>query len=635
MTKKTYKADAFFAGVGGIELGFNETGRVKTVYANEFDKNAGITYQLNNPDVNFDDRDIHKVKADELPNSDIMMGGFPCFTKDALVQTKWDLLSINKIKVGDLVLTREGDFKPVTQVMQKRTHELYELVIAGRPTIHVTGNHPILVRHKMIQDNGHYEYSEPEWTPVKDLQNTDLALLNPYQEGKAHRLDENQIIPLGLVENLASTPISTLVFALPVVFRKTFINKAFADKKENPIVTTNLAYAVSLASLIELTYHEDVAIETVKNHDFNCYRIIWYKGKPSAHIIDDEIWKPITSIKHVQKDATVYNLEVEDSHTYTVDGFTFHNCQAFSQAGYQKGFEDSRGTLFFEMLRMIVNKRPRVAFMENVKNLVSHDKGNTFYVMIQALVKNGYYVKWKVLNAKDYGNIPQNRERIYIVAFNNKADFERFSFPDKVTCTTSLRDVIDFGAKLPDKYYYTPDRFKYYDKLRETITSQNTVYQWRRRYVRENKSGVVPTLTANMGTGGSNVPLILTDYGRIRKLTPHETFNVQGYPKDFKLPEIANTQLYKQAGNSVVVPVIHRIAKNVIKAIDGKQGDIETGDNSYIYYKVCGKNEGQSYATNDVGVELPVYTKDDYLKAIRKKKTIEFVMKNESIKKDV
>ena len=96
MIKKIYKADAFFAGVGGIELGFNETGLVKTVYANEFDKNAGITYQLNNPDVNFDDRDIHKVKADELPNSDILMGGFPCFTKDALVQTNWDLLSCRK-----------------------------------------------------------------------------------------------------------------------------------------------------------------------------------------------------------------------------------------------------------------------------------------------------------------------------------------------------------------------------------------------------------------------------------------------------------------------------------------------------------------------------------------------------------
>ena len=110
----------------------------------------------------------------------------------------------------------------------------------------------------------------------------------------------------------------------------------------------------------------------------------------------------------------------------------------------------------------------------------------------------------------------------------------------------------------------------FYDKLEKAITSQETVYQWRRQYVRENKSGVVPTLTANMGTGGHNVPLILTDDRRIRKLTPKETFNAQGYPKEnFKLPQdMANGQLYKQAGNSVVVPVIKRIAKRIAKSLD-------------------------------------------------------------------
>lgn len=95
----------------------------------------------------------------------------------------------------------------------------------------------------------------------------------------------------------------------------------------------------------------------------------------------------------------------------------------------------------------------------------------------------------------------------------------------------------------------------------------DTIYQWRRKYVRENKSNVCPTLTANMGTGGHNVPLIKTEYG-IRKLTPRECFNFQGYPKEFKLPKIANSHLYKQAGNSVVVPVINRIAENILKAMN-------------------------------------------------------------------
>ena len=105
-------------------------------------------------------------------------------------------------------------------------------------------------------------------------------------------------------------------------------------------------------------------------------------------------------------------------------------------------------------------------------------------------------------------------------------------------------------------------------KILAEVTSQDTVYQWRRQYVRENKSGVVPTLTANMGTGGHNVPLIRSDFG-VRKLTPHECFNAQGFPEDFKLPDdMAESRLYKQAGNSVCVSVIDRIAAQIKKALD-------------------------------------------------------------------
>lgn len=244
-------------------------------------------------------------------------------------------------------------------------------------------------------------------------------------------------------------------------------------------------------------------------------------------------------------------------------------CQAFSIAGYQKGFEDERGDLFFETLRIIKEKRPRVIFLENVKNLVSHDNGNTFKVIQEALRYHGYYIKYKVMNAKDYGNIPQNRERIYIVGFDNYDDYINFAFPEVVSLETSLSDIIDFTSKLDESYYYTAEKHHYYPILKEQIISQKSIYQWRRKYVRENKSGVVPTLTANMGTGGNNVPLILSDFG-IRKLTPRECFNAQGFPEDFILPDnMALSHLYKQAGNSVVVPVIERIANNIADAMEG------------------------------------------------------------------
>ena len=241
-------------------------------------------------------------------------------------------------------------------------------------------------------------------------------------------------------------------------------------------------------------------------------------------------------------------------------------CQAFSVAGYRKGFDDERGNLFFELERVFKAKSPSVVFLENVKNLVTHDKGNTFSVILKHLKEAGYHVKYKVLNACEYGNIPQNRERIYIVGFKDADVAEAFTFPEPVKLTTQLSDVIDFTSQLDESLYYVKERCPFYEELEKSITSQSTVYQWRRQYVRENKSGLCPTLTANMGTGGHNVPLVLTEHG-IRKLSPRECFNLMGFPLDYQLPEMSRSHLYKQAGNSVIVPVIERIAKEILSAI--------------------------------------------------------------------
>lgn len=244
-------------------------------------------------------------------------------------------------------------------------------------------------------------------------------------------------------------------------------------------------------------------------------------------------------------------------------------CQSFSVAGYRQGFKDTkgRGTLFFEVARIIEAKKPKIVFLENVKNLVTHDNGNTLNVILDTLASLSYHTKYKVLNAREYGNIPQNRERIYIVGFLDEKQYNKFKFPDVMPLTTQLTDIIDFHTKLDDKYYYTPNKYKgdIYNKLVLAMDDDRAVYQWRRRYVRKNKSGVVPTLTANQGMGGHNVCLIKTDNG-IRKMTPRECFNAQGFPTTFKLPNIAESILYKQAGNSVCISVIKRIADNIVLA---------------------------------------------------------------------
>lgn len=242
-------------------------------------------------------------------------------------------------------------------------------------------------------------------------------------------------------------------------------------------------------------------------------------------------------------------------------------CQAFSVAGYRKGFKDEkgRGNLFFKIAEILEKRKPEAFFLENVKNLKNHDKGKTFKVIKKTLEDLGYYIKSKVLNSMTHGNIPQNRERIFIVGFLDKKKAEAFDFPNEIHLTKNFREFTANEAE--NKYYYNDKPL--YKKVKNDINSELTVYQWRRKYVRANKKGVVPTLTANMGLGGHNVPIIKNHKG-IRKLTPRECFLLQGFPQNFKLPKnLADSKLYHQAGNSVTISVVQRIAENMRIVLEG------------------------------------------------------------------
>ncbi len=240
-------------------------------------------------------------------------------------------------------------------------------------------------------------------------------------------------------------------------------------------------------------------------------------------------------------------------------------CQAFSIAGYRKGFNDEkgRGNLFFDIAKIIEIRKPEGFLLENVKNLKSHDNGRTFKIILETLENLGYYVNAKVLNSMEYGNIPQNRERIYIVGFKNKDYAERFLFPNPINLTKKITDLLENDVS--EKYYYNGKPL--FEKLKNFVKEEGKVYQWRRQYVRENKSGVCPTLTANMGMGGHNVPIIKDKKG-IRKLTPFECARIQGFPEDYKLPKISDSALYKQFGNSVSVPVIEAVAKQIMTILN-------------------------------------------------------------------
>jgi DNA (cytosine-5)-methyltransferase 1 len=273
---------------------------------------------------------------------------------------------------------------------------------------------------------------------------------------------------------------------------------------------------------------------------------------PSKEIYDCNFRHPLTL-----GDLNDIPIDKFPRHDILTGGFP---CQPFSIAGKQEGFQDARSNVFWKILEILDAHQPKFVVLENVKNLVSHDEGRTFDTIQKELGKRDYHVRYKVLDTALLTGIPQHRERIYLVCIKSKELFDRFTldFPkiEKLPIGTFL------DKEVPDKYYYT-DKSTTWPLVKESVTKKDTVYQYRRVYVRENKSGECPTLTANMGGGGHNVPLILDEKG-IRKLTPRECFRLQGFPDTYQLPPMSDTALYKLAGNAVSLPVVELISKRLM-----------------------------------------------------------------------
>ena len=236
-------------------------------------------------------------------------------------------------------------------------------------------------------------------------------------------------------------------------------------------------------------------------------------------------------------------------------------CQPFSKMGFQKGFKDPRGNLFFEIARIVQSKLPRAIFLENVANLLEHDDGKTFLTIYNALVPFGYKFKYQVMDAMEYGNIPQQRTRIFIVAFLEDVICDRFSFPDKIELTVDMNQLLDRHSKHNVCYYYN-ESSQYFGELQKIVTDKKALYKIYDSGVSRKKHYFCPALTANMGTYPDRVPIIIDDYG-IRKITPYECLALQGFPKSYRFPKIPLESAYKQCGNSVVVPVIRRIAEKI------------------------------------------------------------------------
>lgn len=254
-------------------------------------------------------------------------------------------------------------------------------------------------------------------------------------------------------------------------------------------------------------------------------------------------------------------------------------CQPFSIGGYRRGFDDTRGTLFFDVLRILRHHGPRVFILENVKGLINHDEGRTFATILNSLAEEvngvptvkksgdnlGYYVFWKLLNAKDFG-VPQNRERVFIVGFKQRP--KAFDFPQTLERKPSFQKLLD---KTPEIRLLSKQSQGYVEKYLQLHPKYLQIrdlpfliaYEIRRSRSAFRFDDMSPCLTTKMGTGGNNVPYLVNQK---RFLSLSECLKIQGFPSDFKLTASYSHAL-RQIGNSVAVPVVSSVFQSIRNAL--------------------------------------------------------------------
>ena len=371
---------------------------------------------------------------------------------------------------------------------------------------------------------------------------------------------------------------------------KFFKNKNFISYKDSLKIKKDMKFNI-LVNGVEIIFKKKIVsidflntqniLKTQKSQCLkmkNCFKFVdLFSGMGSFHYtlkkfgvkcvlaIDNDINCNNIYYKNfgVKSEGNILNLKANSvpEHDILCGGFP---CQPFSVAGLQKGFLDKRSNVIWKIFEILRKKNPRFIILENVKGLLNHDKKKTFLNICNHLKKNSYFVKFKVLNTKVITNIPQNRERLFILGFKNFEDYYNFDFNFINKTSFELKSFLE--SDVNKKYYYTKTS-KIYDILKKNVVKSvesGTVYQYRRGIVRENKSNVCPTLVHQMGTGGHNVPIILDSVG-IRKLTPRECLRLQGF-FNYDINGFSDSCIYKLCGNSITIDVLNLIFTKLFRS---------------------------------------------------------------------
>ena len=290
------------------------------------------------------------------------------------------------------------------------------------------------------------------------------------------------------------------------------------------------------------------------------FDIVWSNEKDAAACKTYRYNFPSTNL--VKGDIRNIDANTIPSFDVLVAGFP---CQSFSTAGFQKGFKDPRGNLFFEIIRIVKSHHPKIIFLENVENIIEHDDQRTFLRIFNELAECGYDVKYKTLQPYEYAGIPQRRKRIFIVAFKSLELCDRFSFPKECADKKSIYDIIDFTERQHSVYYYD-DTYNNYANLVSTI-KRGKIYSIRNDGSVYCSGIMCPTLIAGMGKFPERIPVVMDDYG-IRKLTVRECLRFQGFPDTYNISrDVSIEDAYKQIGNAVCVPVVQIIASQIMNIL--------------------------------------------------------------------
>jgi DNA-cytosine methyltransferase len=519
-----------FAGIGGFHHGLTQASDAfRCVWASEWDKYASSVYRHNFPETPLDTRDIRTVPAEEVPQHDLLCGGFPCFARGTLILTKGGFISIESVHVGDIVLTHRGLWKKVTNIMRRRGKGRQ---VEGQGILKTTTSdeHPYYARtsrRKWISKTRNYkrEFSEPEWIAAEDIKGKYACSVLPEQtelEGDedfwwivgryiadgwiVNRRDRGdggsaKVIICGgkheadaLEERIrrkfhcTKAPERTVVkfhisnrefarFLEPIgkgagnkqippqwLGARREIAAAILDgylsgdgsknRQGSSATTVSPALALGVAMLSQnargikptIAFNlvpptKEIEGRTVNQQPF--YIIQIPNRNRSAFVEGRYGWGLVRVSLPTEEEIDLFNLEVEDDNSYVANGAVVHNCQAFSVAGRREGFNDTRGTLFREIVRIAEHRRPQLLLLENVKGLLNHDSGNTFRVILEELGHIGYRCEWQVLNTKWFG-VPQNRERVFIVGHLGGGS-PRAVFPFTDIGETSLGELGERG----------------------------------------------------------------------------------------------------------------------------------------------------------------------------------------------